>query len=174
MGKLTCWAFVEKVEPLRFHKPEWVGKRPFAVWNPADGLTLHFQTVELLTQVRDEMTRTIEEWRKHLDSANGEMHGDLGLNRDESEGRLTDFKALEADIREAIIEEWYGRKLRGAKSREEPQPGIYWVWFKQEWRLGKYDGQDWDIEGTTFSYRELPLGPRCPEKPTSVPALGGE
>ena len=50
-----------------------------------------------------------------------------------------------------------------------PQPGIYWVWFNQEWRLGKMDGEDWDIEGTTFSYRELPLGPRCPDKPTNVP-----
>lgn len=65
MSSLTCSAFVEKADSLRFYGK--LTRPPFAAWRPADGLILHFRNVEILTQVRDEMTKTIEEWRKHLE-----------------------------------------------------------------------------------------------------------
>lgn len=66
MGSLTCSAFVEKADAVTFHTA-YDSRKPFAVWRPTDGLMIYFQTVETMTMLRDQLTRTIEEWRKHLE-----------------------------------------------------------------------------------------------------------
>jgi hypothetical protein len=52
--------------------------------------------------------------------------------------------------------------------REDPQPGYYWVWHRDEWRIGKWDGEDWDVDGWSFSH-ELPVGPRLLDPPKEPP-----
>jgi len=63
----TGSAFVEEINRLRFHKPDQFTKEAFAVWRPVDNLAIHFQKIEVLTTIRDEMTKTIEEWAKYLE-----------------------------------------------------------------------------------------------------------
>lgn len=72
-----------------------------------------------------------------------------------------------------------GTELASLEIREiqpvaRPSPGIYWVWYHDRWTMGMYDGEDWDVEGATFSY-QIPVGPRwnVPDKPITSPIVKG-
>ena len=65
---------------------------------------------------------------------------------------------------------WELRRLRPTVDQlfddEKLKPGIYWVWWKDDWHEGQWDGQDWNVSGSIFSYT-IPVGPRwsVPPKP---------
>lgn len=56
------------------------------------------------------------------------------------------------------------------QQRRDISPGHYWVWYRDEWTHGIWDGEDWDVNGATFSH-SLPVGQRwtVPEKPIDPP-----
>lgn len=45
--------------------------------------------------------------------------------------------------------------------------GYYWVWYENAWEQGYWDGEDWNVKGSSFSFR-IPHTEKwnIPEKPS--------
>jgi hypothetical protein len=62
------------------------------------------------------------------------------------------------------------------RGRSELYCGHYWVWYESEWRLAKWDGEDWDVLGwgATVPMRHVIIGKRVAEAPQRPPSTADE